>query len=159
MEYIDNRKIILFFLIAGFIGTCIITYQLTVNKQNIEIVHKTYNFYKELDNFSTIYTNIKQEIESKTNNHSLQREIEKAKEKLSHEDYKAAKSTYNEMVNHCKKLDEYKQNPEKYDNKNILKNAATNEIRQQIINGRIKHLEKEITKFYNNIIKILQKAQ
>ena len=49
------------------------------------------------------------------------------------------------------KLEEYKQNPDKFDNKGFLKNAPTNEIREKIIQGRIKHLEDEIKNFEEQI--------
>ena len=44
------------------------------------------------------------------------------------------------------KLEDYKANPYKYDNKGILKNAPNDEVRQNIIDGRIKALEKQIKK-------------
>jgi RHS repeat-associated protein len=48
------------------------------------------------------------------------------------------------IAEHQKKLEDYKANPEKFDNKDFLKNAPTKEIRDRIIKGRVKHLENEI---------------
>lgn len=51
------------------------------------------------------------------------------------------------IAEHIKKLEDYKANPDAFDNKGFLKNAPTDEIRERIINGRIKHLEDEIKAF------------
>jgi RHS repeat-associated protein len=51
---------------------------------------------------------------------------------------------------HKLKLEEYKKNPDKFDNKGILK-GKTNEQREKIINGRIKNLEKQIKTFEKDI--------
>ena len=59
------------------------------------------------------------------------------------------------MTEHIDKLEKYKQNPMKYDNKGFLKNAPTEQVKQKIMNTRITHLEKEIQTFYNNIVKLL----
>ncbi|MEU6402613.1 hypothetical protein, partial [Streptomyces sp. NPDC046985] len=45
-------------------------------------------------------------------------------------------------------------NPDAYDNKGYLKNAPNEEVRQRIIEGRAKHLRKEIQTFHENIAKI-----
>lgn len=89
------------------------------------------------------------------NQKSLKNEIEKAKDRLSKEDYKSAKSNYKKMSEHIDKLEKFKQNPTKYDNKGFLKNAPNEQIKQQIVKSRINHLAKEIRTFYNNIVKIL----
>ncbi len=86
---------------------------------------------------------------------SLKEEIEQAKSRLPKERYKAAKSNYNRMVEHIDKLEKYKQDPLKYDNLGLLKNAPNEQIKQKIIQSRIAHLEKEIQTFYNNIVKII----
>jgi len=153
-----SQKIFYGLLISILIGLFIL-YKLAAHKQQIETVQKAYNFYKELDCYSDIYERIKQDYLKQDGGQTLENEIEKAKGKLSSTDYRAAKSTYDEMIKHQKKLDEYRQNPDKYDNKDLLKNTNNEEIRQQIINGRIKHLENEIKTFYNNIVKILQKTR
>ena len=95
------------------------------------------------------------ESSSGNNKPSLKDEIEAAKDKLSKHDYKKVKSEYEQLLDHVNKLEKYKANPLKYDNKGILKNAPTEQIRQQIVNGRILKLEREIQTFYNNIIKTL----
>jgi NADH dehydrogenase/NADH:ubiquinone oxidoreductase subunit G len=89
------------------------------------------------------------------NKPSLKETIEAAKNKLSKQDYKKVKSEYEQLLDHINKLDKYKANPLKYDNKGFLNNAPTEQIRQQIIEGRILKLEKEIQTFYDNIVKTL----
>ncbi|MEM6766207.1 MAG: RHS repeat-associated core domain-containing protein, partial [Bacteroidota bacterium] len=54
---------------------------------------------------------------------------------------------------HEKKLEDFKQDPDKFDNKGKLKDA-TPEIREKIINGRIKKLEKDIQKQKNELKKV-----
>jgi len=56
-------------------------------------------------------------------------------------------------------LEQYKTDPYKFDNKGFLKNAPNEQVRQNIINGRIEHLESEIKTFYENIVKTLSKVQ
>jgi hypothetical protein len=51
-----------------------------------------------------------------------------------------------QIAEHEQKLANYKSNPDAYDNKGILKNASP-ERRESIINGRIRHLEREIEAF------------
>ena len=53
---------------------------------------------------------------------------------------------------HKEKLQEYKNDPLKNDNKKILE-GKTKEIQEKIIDGRVKKLEKEIQKFESNIEK------
>jgi hypothetical protein len=55
-----------------------------------------------------------------------------------------------QIAEHEEKLANYKSNPDAYDNKGILKNASP-ERRQSIINGRIKHLEREIEAFKKSL--------
>jgi len=86
---------------------------------------------------------------------SIKEEIERAKSRLSKNEYKAAKSNYKRMLEHVDKLEKYKQNPMKYDNLGLLKNAPSEQVKKKIIESRIAHLEKEIQTFYNNIIKII----
>jgi len=85
----------------------------------------------------------------------LRDEIERAKSHLSKKDYKAAKSNYRRMLEHIEKLKKYKQDPLKFDNQGLLKNAPSEQIRQKIIDARVAHLEQEIQTFYNNIFKII----
>jgi hypothetical protein len=57
------------------------------------------------------------------------------------------KSLKARLTEHQQKLVDYKANPDAFDNQGILKNAPSSEVRQRIINGRIKHLEDEIRAF------------
>lgn len=57
---------------------------------------------------------------------------------------------------HSQKLIDYQNDPDKFDNKNKLKNIAK-DIRDKIIKGRIQKLEKEIEKFKKLIDKIDKK--
>jgi hypothetical protein len=89
------------------------------------------------------------------NEPDLRDKIEQAKSKLSKSDYKAAKSNYQRMLEHKEKLEKYKKDPHAFDNQGILRNAPNEQVRQQIIESRIAHLEREIQTFYNNIAKII----
>ncbi|MBI1926740.1 hypothetical protein HYR99_21165 [Candidatus Poribacteria bacterium] len=60
---------------------------------------------------------------------------------------KSIRSLEKQIDAHKDKLEKYKNNPDAYDNKGTLKNAPSEEIREEIIEGRIKKLEKEIRKF------------
>jgi hypothetical protein len=60
---------------------------------------------------------------------------------------RARKSLEKQIAAHEEKLKNYKANPDAYDNKGFLKNAPSDEIRQDIIDGRVKHLEHEIEEF------------
>jgi RHS repeat-associated protein len=60
---------------------------------------------------------------------------------------KSIKSLQDRIAEHEQKLEDYKANPDAYDNKDFLKNAPSQEIRDRIIQGRIKHLENEINEF------------
>src|SRR6218665_305875 len=51
------------------------------------------------------------------------------------------------LEEHRQKLANYEANPNAFDNQGILGNAPSPEVRQRIINGRIKHLEGEIRAF------------
>ena len=63
---------------------------------------------------------------------------------------RAIRSLENQIEKHVQKLEDYKANPDALDNQGILKNASP-EVRQRIINGRIRHLENEIQNFRNQI--------
>jgi len=116
-----------------------------------------------LQNINDIVSQIKEEnvnkesSDSENNKPSLKDEIEKTKDKLTREEYKKVNSEYEQMLDHIKKLEEYKANPYKFDNKSFLQNDPNDQIRQKIIQTRISHLEKEILTFYNNIIKTICK--
>jgi len=60
---------------------------------------------------------------------------------------KSVKSWTERAREHRAKLDAYRRDPDAFDNRGILKNAPTPEIRQSIIEGRIRHLETEIANF------------
>jgi RHS repeat-associated protein len=65
-------------------------------------------------------------------------------------------STYKNLISeHQSKLAEYINNPMKFDNKGLLKNAPNDAVRQKIIQKRINHLNHEINTFQGNIQKIL----
>jgi RHS repeat-associated protein len=66
---------------------------------------------------------------------------------------KSIKSFENEITIHTEKLDQYKLDPFKFDNKGTLSNAPKS-IQDKIIAGRIKKLEKEIQTFKDNIGKV-----
>jgi len=51
-------------------------------------------------------------------------------------------------------LEAYNNDPDAFDNKGYLKGAPSNEVRQRIIDGRIRHLENEIKTFNKNINEI-----
>lgn len=57
------------------------------------------------------------------------------------------KSLKARLAEHRQKLETYKDDPDAFDNQGLLKNAPSVEIRQRIIQGRIKHLEDEIRAF------------
>jgi hypothetical protein len=59
-----------------------------------------------------------------------------------------------QLQKHLEKLANYRKNPFKYDNKDFLKNAPNDQIRQKIIDGRIRHLENEIKAFRDAIERI-----
>ncbi|MFR9675390.1 hypothetical protein [Streptomyces sp. TR02-1] len=63
--------------------------------------------------------------------------------------------SYRQLIDeHEAKLRDYLANPDAYDNKGYLKNAPHEEVRQRIVEGRAKHLRKEIQTFHENIAKI-----
>ena len=68
---------------------------------------------------------------------------------------KSIESLQKNIKSHQKKLEEFRKNPDAFDNKDFLKNAPSEEVRQKIIEGRIKHLEGEIKTFQDNINSIL----
>ncbi|SEG68471.1 hypothetical protein SAMN02982929_03164 [Saccharopolyspora kobensis] len=78
---------------------------------------------------------------------------------LSPSDRRSVDSYERLIKEHEDKLDAYKRDPEAFDNKGILKNAPNDEVRQRIIDGRVRHLEKEINTFRENIDKIYKGAQ
>ncbi|MGI8311984.1 WXG100 family type VII secretion target [Saccharopolyspora hattusasensis] len=81
------------------------------------------------------------------------------KDSLSPSDRRSVESHERLIKEHEEKLEAYKRDPEAFDNKGILKNAPNDEVRQRIIDGRVRHLEKEIQTFRDNIDKIYKGAQ
>jgi hypothetical protein len=75
---------------------------------------------------------------------------------LSTSEAKSVRSLEQNLAEHEKKLADYERDPYAYDNKGILKNAPNDEVRQRIIQGRIRHLETEINTFRENIRKIIE---
>ncbi|MEG5016529.1 MULTISPECIES: S8 family serine peptidase, partial [unclassified Microcoleus] len=68
-----------------------------------------------------------------------------------------ARNSYQDLIQeHEKKLNDYIANPDAYDNDGRLKNAPNPQIRQQIIQGRINALQKQIKKQRDELIKIEQ---
>ncbi|MBP2168267.1 filamentous hemagglutinin [Erwinia toletana] len=70
---------------------------------------------------------------------------------LSTSDQRSVKSLEEQIRVHEEKLEAYKNDPDAFDNKGYLQNAPSEEVRQNIINGRIRHLEQEIKTFQKNI--------
>ncbi|MBI6201614.1 hypothetical protein [Providencia rettgeri] len=73
---------------------------------------------------------------------------------LSTSDRRSIQSLRGQVRLHKEKLAAYRRNPDAFDNQGHLKNAPNNTVRQRIIDGRIKHLEKEIKAFEKNINEI-----
>ena len=68
-----------------------------------------------------------------------------------------ARRSYQDLIReHEKKLNDYTANPDAYDNEGMLKNAPNPQIRQQIIQGRRRALEKQIKKQRDELNKIEQ---
>ena len=79
----------------------------------------------------------------------------KGLEKLSGPALKSFRSLQQRVAEHMKKLADYRANPDAFDNLGFLKNAPTSEIRQQIIERRIRHLEQEIKAFEDQMKRLL----
>jgi hypothetical protein len=80
--------------------------------------------------------------------------VHNSDEGLTPEQLKSIQSYENLIAEHQQKLGDYLENPDAYDNKGFLENAPTDAIRQQIIDGRVNHLQQEIKTFQDNIAKI-----
>lgn len=61
------------------------------------------------------------------------------------------------IIEHTEKLEQYRLDPMKFDNKGTLQNASKEE-QNKIITGRINKLEKEIQKFRDEIIRAQQNS-
>lgn len=80
------------------------------------------------------------------------------KDNLTKSQQKSIESFQKRIEEHQKKIDNYKCNPDAFDNKGFLKNAPNEEVRQKIVDGRIRHLEKEIQDFNKGVNDILNKG-
>jgi hypothetical protein len=65
---------------------------------------------------------------------------------------KSIDSLRRNILEHRQKIQDYLANPDAFDNQGFLKNAPTPEIRQNIIQGRVRHLETEIRAFEKGIV-------
>jgi hypothetical protein len=74
-----------------------------------------------------------------------------AEEALEKRIAKKVRSLEKRRDEHLEKLEAYKKNPEAFDNLGYLQNAPSAEVRNQIINARIRHLEHEIANFEKQI--------
>ncbi|WP_370623539.1 peroxidase family protein [cf. Phormidesmis sp. LEGE 11477] len=71
---------------------------------------------------------------------------------------RSVRSLYRRAQEHIRKLENYRANPEAADHLGILRNAPNDQVRQNIINGRIRHLEAEISAFEGQIDNIVSGA-
>jgi hypothetical protein len=74
---------------------------------------------------------------------------------LTSSEQRSVRSLQRNVEEHEAKLEQYKANPDAYDNQGLLKNAPTPEIRQRIIDGRVRHLQNEINTFRKQVNDIL----
>jgi hypothetical protein len=66
---------------------------------------------------------------------------------LSTEAQRTVRNLERRLTEHREKLDAFRRNPDAFDDKGFLKNAPSAEVRERIIQGRIRHLENEIANF------------
>ncbi|MEM6321537.1 MAG: hypothetical protein AAF960_28015, partial [Bacteroidota bacterium] len=65
-----------------------------------------------------------------------------------------SKASFESLIEeHLQKIEDFKANPDAFDNKGVLKDAAP-ELREKIIQGRIKSLEKQIKGQRENLRKV-----
>ncbi|XZE34672.1 polymorphic toxin-type HINT domain-containing protein [Pirellulaceae bacterium SH501] len=74
---------------------------------------------------------------------------------LSSTQRKTYSSLQNNITEHYRKLADYVANPEAFDNLGILKNAPNAQVRQSIIDGRIRHLTQEIRNWENQLARMI----
>jgi len=68
-----------------------------------------------------------------------------------------SKESYERLIEeHVTKLNKFIKNPDAFDNKGILKNASSPEIRQKIIDGRALNRQKLINKQHAELNKIIE---
>ena len=92
-------------------------------------------------------------------NNRAHKENSVKKQPLTKAELKSISSWEKELENHKAKLEEFIKNPDAFDNKNFLKNAPNTEVRQKIIDGRIKHLKNEIGNFEKQISRLKHKEK
>lgn len=73
---------------------------------------------------------------------------------LTTSEQRALRSLQSQVEAHTAKLDDYMASPDAYDNQGLLARAPSPQIRQRIIDGRIRHLQTEIKAFQDQITKI-----
>jgi len=73
---------------------------------------------------------------------------------LTTSEQRALRSLQSQVEAHTAKLNDYMANPDAYDNQGLLARAPSPQIRQRIIDGRIRHLQTEIKTFQDQITKI-----
>jgi hypothetical protein len=64
---------------------------------------------------------------------------------------RSIRSLNQRLAEHRAKLEAYRSNPDAFDNNGFLRNAPSVEVRERIIQGRIRHLESEISNFERQI--------
>jgi|GEM_PF-4337126 len=75
---------------------------------------------------------------------------------MNQQDLLKSKSSYEKLIEeHTQKLQDYIKNPDGFDNKGLLRNISES-LREQIINGRINALSKQIAKQVGELSKILE---
>jgi predicted RNase H-like nuclease (RuvC/YqgF family) len=82
--------------------------------------------------------------------------VPKATTELSKKAQRKIRSFERNIAEHRAKLEAFKKSSDAFDNKGFLKNAPSQAIRDQIIEGRIQHLEGEIRNWQNQIDRLLQ---
>ena len=89
-------------------------------------------------------------------NSVLPEDLQQQIENLPTPQQRAVRSLSKRAQEHRQKLEDFKANPDAFDNKGFLQNAPNKEVRQRIIDGRIRHLEQEIRAFETDIQKIIE---
>ena len=67
---------------------------------------------------------------------------------------KGIRSLEKQIAKHKEKLESFRKDPDAHDNQRLLRNAPSEEIREKIIQGRVRKLEREIEKFKGEIQKL-----
>jgi RHS repeat-associated protein len=73
---------------------------------------------------------------------------------LTTSEQRSVRSLQKQIDVHTEKLKAYRANPDAFDNQGLLARAPSVEVRQRIIDGRVRHLEQEIRTFQDQIRKI-----